>query len=116
MILLPCILLPMKPITRDVDVGTPAPWNKNGWAFPILVESEGIWMLVSEAGFDGTYGASHLHAECEDGRYIIKFAEQGEAEGYYENTSHASLPLHTPWRFIAIGESLPRNSGDHASH
>jgi len=88
-----------------IKVGTEAPWNKNGWAFPILVESEGAWMMVSEAGFNGSYGASHLHAECEEGRYMIKFAEQGEAEGYYENSSVSSLPFHTPWRFIALGET-----------
>jgi alpha-glucosidase len=87
-------------------VGTPAPWNKNGWAFPILVESANTWMLVSEAGFDGSYGACHLHPECEDGRYRIRFAEQGEAEGYYENTSHHPLPWSTPWRYIAIGNTL----------
>jgi alpha-glucosidase len=63
-------------------------------------------MMVSEAGFDGYYGASHLHAACEDGLSTIKFAEQGEAEGYYENTSSASLPWYTPWRFIALGETL----------
>ncbi len=91
-----------------IKVGTEAPWNKNGWAFPILVESEGAWMMVSEAGFNGSYGASHLHAECEEGRYKIKFAEQGEAEGYYENSSVSSLPFHTPWRFIALGERLLR--------
>jgi alpha-glucosidase len=89
-----------------IKVGTAAPWNKNGWAFPFLVESEGAWMMVSEAGFDGTYGASHLEANCEDGKYSIRFAEPGEAEGYYENTSGSSLPWQTPWRFIAIGESL----------
>ncbi len=88
-----------------VAVGTPGPWNKNGWAFPILVESGETWMMVSEAGFDGSYGASHLHAECDDGLYRIKFSEQGEAEGYYENTSHSPLPWSTPWRFIAIGDS-----------
>ncbi len=91
---------------EGVKVGTEAPANKNGWAFPILVESEGAWMLVSEAGLDGSYGASHLHAACEDGLYRIKFAEQGEAEGTYENTSSAALPWSTPWRFIALGESL----------
>ncbi|MDX2430011.1 MAG: glycoside hydrolase family 97 catalytic domain-containing protein [Bacteroides sp.] len=86
-----------------VPVGTMAPWNKNGWAFPILIESKDTWMLVSEAGFDGSYGASHLQPECEDGAYMIRFAEQGEAEGYFENTSHSTLPWNTPWRFIAIG-------------
>jgi len=90
---------------KGLEVGSTAPWNKNGWAFPILVESEGIWMMVSEAGFDGNYGASHLHAECDEGRYMIKFAEEEEAEGYYENSSVSSLPFHTPWRFIALGET-----------
>ncbi len=88
-----------------VPVGTQAPWNKNGWAFPILIESEDTWMLVSEAGFDGSYGASHLQSECENGEYLIRFAEQGEAEGYYENTSQSTLPWTTAWRFIAIGDS-----------
>jgi hypothetical protein len=91
---------------QGVELGTPAPWNKNGWAFPFLVESNKTWMLVSEAGFDGTYGASHLHADCEGGKYRIKFAEEGEAQAYFENTSHSPLPLQTPWRFMAIGESL----------
>ena len=88
-----------------MEIGTPAPWNKNGWAFPLLVESKGSWMLVSEAGFDGSYGASHLHSDCENGLYMVKFAEQGEAEGYFDNTSNASLPWSTPWRFIAIADS-----------
>ena len=91
---------------KGLEVGTEAPWNKNGWSFPILVESEGAWMMVSEAGFDGSYGASHLHATCEDGLYTIKFAEQGEAEGYYAYTSSSTLPWSTPWRFIAMGETL----------
>jgi len=91
---------------EEVEVGTSAPWNKNGWAFPILVESKSTWMLVSEAGFDGSYGASHLHRDCEEGIYRIKSAEAGEAESHYENSSTASLPLRTPWRFIAIGKSL----------
>jgi len=91
---------------EGVKVGTEAPRIKNGWAFPILVESEGAWMMVSEAGFDGNYGASHLHAKCEEGLYRIKFAEQGEAEGHYENSSVSTLPFHSPWRFIALGTSL----------
>jgi len=91
---------------RKEKVGTEAPWNKNGWAFPILVESMDTWMLVSEAGFNGSYGASHLEAECEGGKYKIRFAEAGSAEGFYKNTSTSSLPFSTPWRFVAIGESL----------
>lgn len=93
---------------EGLKIGSPAPPNKNGWAFPFLVESRGAWMLVSEAGVDGSHGASHLHAECDQGLYRIKFAEQEEAEGYYANTSVSSLPFSTPWRFIALGESLDK--------
>ncbi|HDS07436.1 MAG TPA: glycoside hydrolase family 97 protein [Bacteroides sp.] len=92
--------------TGPMAIGTEAPWNKNGWAFPILLESNGSWMLVSEAGFDGSYGACHLHAECPDGLYTLKFPEQEEALGYYENTSYSNLPWSSPWRFIAVGETL----------
>jgi alpha-glucosidase len=31
---------------RGLEVGTEAPLNKNGWSFPILVESEEAWMMV----------------------------------------------------------------------
>ncbi|MFO7935844.1 MAG: glycoside hydrolase family 97 catalytic domain-containing protein [Bacteroidales bacterium] len=89
-----------------MEIGTGAPWNKNGWAFPILLESNGAWMLVSEAGLDGSYGACHLHPDCTDGLYRIRFPEQEEAMGYFENTSYSSLPWHSPWRFIAVGDSL----------
>ncbi len=92
--------------TGPVAIGTEAPWNKNGWAFPILLESNGSWMLVSEAGFDGSYGACHLHADCPDGLYTLKFPEQEEALGYYENTFYSNLPWSSPWRFIAVGETL----------
>ena len=87
-------------------IGTEAPWNKNGWAFPILLESNGSWMLVSEAGFDGSYGACHLQPDCSDGLYTISFPVQDEAMGYYENTSYSTLPWNSPWRFIAVGETL----------
>jgi len=89
-----------------IPVGTEAPQNKNGWAFPILVESQGNWMLVSEAGFNGGYGASHLESLPDGGNYLIRFAEKAESEGYYENTSYSTLPWSTPWRFMVVGNGL----------
>lgn len=89
-----------------VEIGTGAPWNKNGWAFPILLQTKGTWMLVSEAGLDGSYGGCHLQPDCTDGLYRIRFPEQEEAMGYYENTSYSSLPWSSPWRFIVVGDSL----------
>jgi hypothetical protein len=94
--------------TGPMAIGTPAPENKNGWAFPLLLKTRDTWIMISESGLDGTYGASHLYSSCQEGRYRIKFAEAGEAMGYYENTSHAKLPWETPWRFMIIGCDLSK--------
>ena len=89
-----------------MEIGTSAPLNKNGWAFPLLFKSLDTWIMLSESGLDGTYGASHLYSGCNDGLYRIKFAEAEEAMGYYENTSHSKIPWETPWRFMIIGNDL----------
>jgi hypothetical protein len=89
-----------------MEIGTPAPPNKNGWAFPLLMQSQNTWIMISESDLDGTYGASHLYSGCSEGLYRIKFAEPEEAMGYYENTSHSTIPWETPWRFLIIGNEL----------
>ena len=89
-----------------MEIGTSAPLNKNGWAFPLLFKSLDTWIMISESNLDGTYGASHLYSGCNDGLYRIKFAEAEEAMGYYENTSHSKIPWETPWRFMIIGNEL----------
>jgi len=89
-----------------MEIGTSAPPNKNGWAFPLLFQSLNTWIMISESGFDGTYGASHLYSGCSEGLYRIKFAEPKEAMGYYENTSHSKIPWETPWRFMIIVNEL----------
>jgi hypothetical protein len=89
-----------------MEIGTEAPANKNGWAFPLLFHTLDTWIMISESDLDGTYGASHLYSGCNDGLYRIKFAEQEEALGYYENTSHSKIPWETPWRFMIIGNEL----------
>ncbi|MCD6544295.1 MAG: glycoside hydrolase family 97 catalytic domain-containing protein [Flavobacteriaceae bacterium] len=90
----------------SLKIGTNAPKNKNGWAFPMLFETQNHWALVSESGMDGSYGASHIHGDCTDGIYRIKFAETKEARGFYDNISTMELPGKTPWRFITIGNKL----------
>ena len=89
-----------------MEIGTSAPPNKNGWAFPLLFQSHNTWIMISESDLDGTYGASHLYSKANDGLYRIKFAESEEAMGYYENTSHSKIPWETPWRFMIIGNEL----------
>ncbi|MCO6480102.1 MAG: glycoside hydrolase family 97 catalytic domain-containing protein [Phaeodactylibacter sp.] len=88
-----------------LPIGAEAPRNKNGWAFPLLFETNGSWVFISESGFDGAYPGSHLHGNCEGGLYTLKFAEAEEAMGYYDNAPHSTLPWKTPWRFIIVGKS-----------
>ena len=93
-------------IKSKIRTGTSAPKNKNGWAFPILIESQNHWALISESNLDGSYGGSHLETECDRGEYKIRFAEAKEARGFYERTSILKTPGKTPWRFITIGNDL----------
>ena len=90
----------------SLKIGTNAPENKNGWAFPMLFKTKDYWALVSESGLDGSYGASHIHGDCTSGNYKIKFAEAKEARGFYSNISSMELPGGTPWRFVTIGKKL----------
>ncbi|MEQ8704964.1 MAG: glycoside hydrolase family 97 catalytic domain-containing protein [Phaeodactylibacter sp.] len=92
-----------------MDSGTPAPWNKNGWAFPMLFETNGHWLLISEAGFDGSYGGSHLSISDKE-EYKIVFAEEEEAYGLHSAQQSSTLPWSTPWRFILVDSSLERLS------
>ena len=91
---------------NKIAIGSNAPEGKNGWAFPMLFETNGLWLLISESGFDGNYGASHIEQNCEKGVYKICSAEEDEAQGFYQNTSYNTLPWQLAWRFIVIGESL----------
>lgn len=91
---------------EQFPIGTNAPEEKNGWALPLLFETNGIWTFISESGFDGTYGGSHIKADTEGGRYAMKFAEPTEANNLYSIESTVTLPYQTPWRFIAIGDEL----------
>jgi hypothetical protein len=89
-----------------VETGTPAPPNKNGWAFPLLFQTQNHWLLISESGFDGSYGGSHLTTKGENGTYAISFAVPEEAYGLHSVQQTATLPWTTPWRFILINTSL----------
>jgi len=93
---------------NSLKIGSKAPEGKNGWAFPMLFETKNHWALVSESGFDNSYGASHINANCDDGEYTIRLAETEEANGLYDTFSILKDSENTPWRFITIG----KNSAD----
>lgn len=92
--------------TGPMEIDTEVPEGKSGWAFPLLFEKNKHWLLISESGFDGSYGASHLDKKVEDNIFRIKFPEEEEANNLYSSYSTSTMPWASPWRFITISENL----------
>lgn len=90
----------------EVATGEAAPADKNGWAFPALFEVNGSWVLISEAGHDGSYPAMHLDADPATGNYTLRLPEPEETYNNLPATKPVATPFDTPWRAIAIAGSL----------
>lgn len=91
----------------DVPVGTESTL-KQGWVFPALFRTGDNWLLISEAGMDGTWHGSHLQVGGTTGQYVV--VPPQDAEVFIDPAgekgallAHASKDLVSPWRFIAIG-------------
>ena len=76
-----------------------------GYAFPVLVNSPGLWMLVTEAGLDESYPATHLSNRT-DNLFTIRFPEKEEVTSDADPAPASTLPWSTPWRVVVIGPSL----------
>ena len=90
----------------NLAIGDAAPEEKNGWAFPALFEVNGHWILLTEAGHDGTYPAMHLDADPATGNYTMRLPETDEAYNKHPATAQEHTPWSLPWRVIMIGDSL----------
>lgn len=86
-----------------IPVGTASP-SEAGWVFPALFQRGDSWALITEAGMDGRFHASRLQADSTGGEYRIGFPSEGETTTGGERLAHGTLPLHSPWRVIAIGD------------
>lgn len=91
------------PWQADVAAGTPG-----AWSFPALFRIAGRsrWLLVTEAGLDGSYSATHLAASEQEGFYRIAFPPAEEANGTGASQPSSTLPWLTPWRVGIVGERL----------
>ena len=90
----------------ETTYGIDQPIGKNGWGngytFPCLFKTNNLWALISETGTDGNYVGCRLIGEP-DGRYHIGFPQEGECNGWGDNTVQSALPSSTPWRTITVG-------------
>jgi hypothetical protein len=90
---------------NDIKPGTPSP-NPAGWAFPALFKIDDNWLLITEAGLDEHYCATHLEDKNNNGLYSIRFSEKEEVTSLTDPEPLSSLPWSTPWRVLVIGSSL----------
>ena len=90
---------------NGIAIGTSSP-NVEGWAFPALFNSNGSWILVSEANLASNYCGIRMEQNAPDGLYKVRFPDPKDAEGLGEVQPTSTLPWSMPWRTIIIGESL----------
>ena len=91
---------------NGIEIGTPAPVELRGWAFPLLFEVDDSWALITEAGDFRDYCGTHLYSECEGGEYRIKLPEPDEAYNLCSHTPTIETPWQSPWRVIILAHSL----------
>jgi hypothetical protein len=105
--------------------------NKAGWVFPALfnfdpapiepasaLPTENLtgsstvkqlvrgWILVTETAVDRNYCGCRLKQYAVGNEFFIGFPQEGEAYPGGPANPQSTLPWHTPWRVITIGDSL----------
>lgn len=94
----------------EIPVGTASTLGA-GWALPGLFNTGSNWVLISEAGMDGSWHASRLAHESPKGEYSLAtpqapevfIAPNGEKGALLANSEKEFV---SPWRILAIG-ALP---------
>lgn len=90
----------------DVPVTRRSP-SSLGFTFPALFRlGDAGWAYLTETGVSGNYAGSRLADPTPEGVYRIAFPETAENAGVGDATVAASLPLHTPWRTLTVGDTL----------
>jgi hypothetical protein len=90
---------------NEIPIGTISP-SEYGWAFPALFNSNGNWILISEANLKANYCGSRMEAKADNGMYKLRFPDPQDGLGLGAVNPSSTLPWDMPWRTIAIGNSL----------
>lgn len=85
---------------QNIPVGTNA---VAGWVFPALFRQGDTWILLTEAGMDGSYCATRLKCEPGNPAYKISFPDPRETIGPDGLLPRSAGPFQSPWRVITIG-------------
>jgi alpha-glucosidase len=85
-----------------IPIGSPSP-NVEGWGFPALFNTNGHWMLISEANLQPNYCGIRMEQNAPEGLYKVRFPNPLDALGTGEVLPTSTLPWVMPWRTIMIG-------------
>lgn len=91
----------------NIPVGTASP-SPAGWIYPALFNVGNDWVLVTEAGMNGDYHASRLHAVSTNGEYTLGEPMEPEVfsiEGKKgDRLAQSNTAFHSPWRILLVGD------------
>jgi alpha-glucosidase len=90
---------------HKLPVGTPSPWNKNGWAFPMLFHTGSDWVLITDADMPEGYVGMMVDGNPIDGLYTLLLPLEEEAMGVCGSQPTLDLPYRTPWRLAITGDN-----------
>lgn len=88
---------------KDVPVGTVSKLS-SGWVYPALFKTGETWILISEAGMDGTYCGTRLQNDSASAVYYTGFPDPREVftgKGYLPVNDKA---WYSPWRILCMGD------------
>jgi hypothetical protein len=87
----------------NIPVGTPSTLGA-GWVFPALFKTGDNFVLISEAGMDGSWHGSRLHHTSDNGDYKLDIPQAPEVFTGGDLLAHGKDRLVSPWRVVAIGD------------
>jgi hypothetical protein len=87
----------------NIPVGKPSTLGA-GWVFPALFRTGEDYVLITEAGMDGSWHGSRLHHESPGGEYRLDTPQAPEVFTDGERLAGGGGDLDSPWRIIAIGD------------
>lgn len=87
---------------KDVPVGTVSPL-RSGWVYPALFKTNDNWVLITEAGMDGSYCGTRLVNDSASSIYTTGFPGAKEVFTGKGHLPVNNKPWYTPWRIMALG-------------
>ncbi len=88
---------------NNIAVGTESDFG-NGWCMPALFNTGDSWLLISEAGIDGSYAGTHLDNEPGSNVYTVRWPETDEAKGLGDTSPSGTMPWQTSWKVMIVGD------------